>query len=149
MPNSHLGPNSVFSPPDNEIGCPSKVKDTKSKGLTHTNGDLAAQLSLPDCWIADTGCGHDLLAKRWVDEADKARLFESSSPLLFTGVGGEVPAKLKLLLHSAKLGKDVEPYVLDETPDVLSIGMRCVEHGWSFWWPPYSVHPILTPTTGE
>ena len=43
----------------------------------------------------------------------------------------------------------MEPYVLDETPDVLSIGMRCVEHGWSFWWPPKSVHPILTPPTGE
>ena len=83
MPNSHLGPNSVFSPPDDEIGCPSKVKDTKSKGLTHTNGDLAALLSLLDCWIAGTGCGHDLLAKRLVDEVDKARLFESPSPLLW------------------------------------------------------------------
>ena len=39
----------------------------------------------------------------------------------------------------------MEPLVMDETPDVISIGWRCVELGWSFWWPPFSLHPILSP----
>ena len=43
----------------------------------------------------------------------------------------------------------MEPLVMDDTPDVISIGWRCVELGWSFWWPPVSLHPVLTPPQGK
>ena len=43
----------------------------------------------------------------------------------------------------------MEPLVMDDTPDVISIGWRCVELGWSFWWPPSSLHPVLTPPQGN
>ena len=94
-----------------------------------------AEHSTPDCWIADTGCGHDLLAAKWVSECDKNKLLSSGSPLLFSGVGGEKPADMILRVKSPALKTHVVPYVLDATPDVLSIGRRCVEEGWSFWWP--------------
>ena len=35
-----------------------------------------------------------------------------------------------------------EPYILDSTPDVLSIGRRCVEDGYAFHWEPYSLAPL-------
>ena len=109
----------------------------------------AARMSCPDCWIADTGCGHDLLSYRWVDDTDRKRLRNTADPLLFAGVGGTKAAKLKLLLRCPALGGTVEPLVMDDTPDVISIGWRCVELAWSFWCPPYSLHPVLTPPSGQ
>ena len=49
---------------------------------------------------------------------------------------------MKLPLHSDALNRDVEPLVLDQTPSVLSIGRRCMEEGFSFWWQAYK-NPIL------
>ena len=37
----------------------------------------------------------------------------------------------------------VEPYILDDTPDALTIGYRCQERGFGFWWKPYSDKPHL------
>ena len=58
-------------------------------------------------------------------------------------------AKMKLLMKSKALRSAVEPYVLPQTPDVISIGKRCVELGWSFWWPPFSKRLVLTPPKGR
>ena len=51
-------------------------------------------------------------------------------------------AKMILPLHSTALDRDVEPLVLEQTPSVLSIGRRCMEEGFSFWWPAGG-NPIL------
>ena len=48
-----------------------------------------------------------------------------------------------------ELGEVAEPYILDNTPDVLSIGRRCVEDGYSFNWKPYSLHPTITTPDGR
>ena len=58
-------------------------------------------------------------------------------------------AKMKLPLKSLALQAVVEPFVMPATPDVLSIGRRCVKHGWSFWWPPWSKRPVLSPPKGK
>ena len=108
----------------------------------------ATSLSCPDCWIADTGCGYDLLSYKWVDDADRKRLKNTADPLLFAGVGGTKAAKLKLLLRCPELGGTVEPLVMDDTPDVISIGWRCVELGWSFWWPPILTSPTADAPSG-
>ena len=47
------------------------------------------------------------------------------------------------------MGEVAEPYVLDSTPDVLSIGRRCVEDGYEFVWKPYSLHPTITTPSGK
>ena len=86
---------------------------------------------------------------KWVDETDRKRLSKPDHPMLFSGVGGTKAAELKLRLLSPALGGAVEPLVMDNTPDVLSIGRRCVKLGWSFWWAPYSEHPILTTKEGK
>ena len=58
-------------------------------------------------------------------------------------------AKMKLPLMSQALHEVVEPFVLPATPDVLSIGRRCVKSGWSFWWPAWSKRPVLYPPKGK
>ena len=39
----------------------------------------------------------------------------------------------------------IDPYVLPDSPDVLSIGRRCVDQGYGFYWKPYSQSPALIP----
>ena len=70
-------------------------------------------------------------------------------PPQFSGVGGCMTAKMKLPLKSLALQAVVEPFVMPATPDVLSIGRRCVKHGLSFWWPPWSKRPVLSPPKGK
>ena len=42
-----------------------------------------------------------------------------------------------------------EPYIRDCSPDVLSIGRRCVEDGYRFVWEPYSLAPTMTTKAGK
>ena len=41
------------------------------------------------------------------------------------------------------------PYLLESTPDVLSIGRRCVEDGFEFHWAPHSLHPTMATPDGH
>jgi hypothetical protein len=48
-----------------------------------------------------------------------------------------------------KLSDAAEPYVLDKSPDVLSIRRRCVVGGYGYQWLPYSLKPTLTCPDGS
>ena len=101
-----------------------------------------SKAGLPDLWIMDTGCGFDLIAKQGLSAAAKKKLRKATSSIELLAAGGSVNAKMILPLHSTALNRDVEPLVLDQTPSVLSIGRRCMEEGFGFWWPPGQL-PIL------
>ena len=42
-----------------------------------------------------------------------------------------------------ELGEVAAPYVLDSSPDVLSIGRRCIQHGYAFSWKRYPLKRTL------
>ena len=90
--------------------CPAAAPETSAKKRKRDKKmlppyvDAAAQLSVPTCWIADTGCGFDLLCMKWVDETDQKRLFKPDQPMLFSGVGRTNAAELKLRLQSSAQG---------------------------------------------
>ena len=124
-----------------DLSSPLAAVNSNTKRRAVSEGRCASSHSLPDCWIADTGCGYDLLCGKWVTVPDKGKLSLISHPPTFSGVGGSMAAKMKLRLKSPALNSTVEPYVLPNTPDVISIGQRCVERGWYFWWPPLVYAP--------
>ena len=95
-------------------------------------GRLATSASLPSCWIADTGCGHDLLCQRHIAKHDQECRTRVPAPPQFSGVGGCMTANMKLPIKSLALQSEVDPFVLPATPDVLSVGRRCVRQGWAF-----------------
>ena len=43
--------------------------------------------------------------------------------------------------------EDVEPLIVPNCPPLLSVGYRCTEKGWDFWWPGYGT-PIFTKPDG-
>ena len=110
---------------------------------------LATSASLPSCWIADTGCGHDLLCQQHIAKHGQECRTRVPAPPQFSGVGGCMTANMKLPLKSLALQSEVDPFVLPATPAVLSVGRRCVRKGWAFYWPPWSKRPVLTPPKGK
>ncbi len=48
-----------------------------------------------------------------------------------------------------RLGVNAEPYILDQSLDVLSVGRRCVQGGYSFQRLPYSLAPTLRCPNGK
>ena len=95
-------------------------------------------------WLVDTGCGFDLVSreharalKRWIKRASK--------PVQFATANGTTDATEVLELFIDEFNQEIEPYILESTPDVISVGMRCMKYGFSFIWPsgapPYFVLP--------
>ena len=57
--------------------------------------------------------------------------------------------KYEAPISIASLKEEVPVIVLDSTPDVLSIGRRCVEDGYRFVWGAHSDTPYLTTPSGK
>ena len=84
-------------------------------------------------WIMDTGCGHDLIAK--THALAHKRDLRQWNKITFQTANGNIarntilPAKV-----GAFGGQESNAYILNETPSVLSVGLRCMEYGfWLLW----------------
>ena len=70
-------------------------------------------------------------------------VFNSPDPLRPFTANGETLANNQIRFRIPELKEVVQPYILAKTPNVLSIGRRCVDHGYSFVWDAYSLEPYL------
>ena len=82
-------------------------------------------------WIADTGCGNDLLSK---DDAVTSVVKLAKVMMTFRTANGKTEAKECAEAHIRCLRENVEPYLLKSTPPVLTVGGRCNNSGYSFVW---------------
>eukprot|EP00974_Lingulodinium_polyedra_P114084 11045767-Lingulodinium_polyedra.AAC.1 len=73
----------------------------------------------------DTGCGHDLTTR---SDAQKMQEFisKASFSVSFNTVNGAARGTEVVDLSVEEFGVNVEPYILQSTSNVLSIGLRCV-----------------------
>jgi hypothetical protein len=100
--------------------------------------------SVADQWLVDTGCGHDLISMRYAAKHKKRIVSVPQMP--FSTAGGPVSATLSLPLFLSDLDSDSSnPYVLDDTPAVLSVGAR-TKKGFSFFWIESRTPCIVTPS---
>ncbi len=56
----------------------------------------------------------------------------------FHTANGVVESDAVLPVYSNQMGS-LKVRVLDDTPDIQSVGYRCVEEGWGFHWAPFSI----------
>ncbi|MFM7990454.1 MAG: hypothetical protein ACKPKO_65165, partial [Candidatus Fonsibacter sp.] len=95
-------------------------------------------------WLIDTGCGHDLLYKHEV--APYKDFFQKAkSPVVFHTANGSTTANNVARIHVTDLNENITPYVMANSPPVLTVGHRCMNKGYSLIWPsgkdPYFVRP--------
>jgi len=95
-------------------------------------------------WLVDTGCGYDLVSQR---ETGLIKRFVSKAkvPITFHTANGPTRTENIANIHVRELDENITPYVLENTPPVLTVAYRCMEMGYTFVWPtsqePYFIRP--------
>ena len=82
----------------------------------------------------DSGCGHDIISRGSMTKQQKGITTEAADPIVFETANGSVETDKTCPLHVPALGEEyqIDPYVLPDTPDVLTIGGRCELAGLRF-----------------
>ena len=75
-------------------------------------------------------------AVRWSPK--KLCITHSHEPLELITANGSQSADQQASVHIDCINKEVHPYVLPDTPAVISVGMRCIQDGWDFVWKSFS-----------
>ena len=78
-----------------------------------------------------------------MNAATRAKLEPAQRPQQMDIANGTVVASEVLPMRLERLDGEIAPFVLGDTPDVLTIGGRCVNEGYGFHWPPYSKAPYF------
>ena len=83
-----------------------------------------------------TGCGHDLISDKDIPDWNRENMLEQCPrPAELHTANGVTSATEQVSMQIVGLKDDATALVLDSTPAVLSIGLRCMEKGWRFQWP--------------
>ena len=67
------------------------------------------------------------MIKRYVSKA--------KVPITFHTANGPTRTENIANIHVRELDENITPYVLENTPPVLTVGYRCMELGYTFIWP--------------
>ena len=99
------------------VGCPAK----------HTSSAPTIDME----WIADTGSAQDLVSR---NEIQGVNDFESSKPVNMMTANEPNYADRQSRIYIPSIGSTTEPYVLSDSPSVLSVGQKCMDEGFDFVW---------------
>ena len=138
-----------WNPDPNESVCMMGPKQMAC--MAPKSAPLAAAGRLSDRfrrWLMDTGCGNDIANTHQLTPSMKATVYDAGDQAIcFDTANGETNANdmCTVSVPALKVETTIEAYCLEQSPDVLSIGRRCVLLGFGFYWPPWSRTPMLIP----
>ena len=91
-----------------------------------------------------TGCGYDLVPQRLVGNGP-IRQIDGDEAIMFATANGKIKTDIVAPMFCEELRDMIEPLVLPDTPAVLSIGKRCMQMGYGFYWHPGRNPVMVTP----
>ena len=98
-------------------------------------------------FIMDTGCGYDLISHRKARELD-LDVHEGNDRMVFLTANGITETREVAKCSVDSFQEEAKPFILEQTPAVLSVGMRCMKLGYTFVWPPND-QPFMTNQSGK
>ncbi len=98
-------------------------------------------------FIMDTGCGYDLISQRKAQELG-IPTSEGNDRMVFMTANGITETKEVANCTVDSFSEVAKPFVLEQTPAVFSVGMRCMKLGYSFVWPP-GKQPFMINSSGK
>ena len=128
---------------DNDMACSARLS-----GL-HDHKDVSL-LEMPSgAWLMDTGCACDLISTT-MSEGYSAETMKKGKggrrgSVSFVTANGRITTSTVVPMHCTLLDETITPYVLPATPAFLSIGRRCMEQGFSFYWDAGKPPVLVTP----
>eukprot|EP00972_Heterocapsa_arctica_P018776 2776158-Heterocapsa_arctica.AAC.1 len=84
-----------------------------------------------ELWLTDAGCAHDLVSLAGIARSGD-RLCPLTEHSNFQTANGGTISTHTAPMQIAELSEHINPYVLKESPAVLSIGDRIMNKGYSF-----------------
>ena len=97
-------------------------------------------------WMADTGASVDVIDESHLSNKGWNKLTRLDQPLTYGTAAGDVTVDSTIALHSKSIG-DIDAVILKDSPSVISVGRRCMEQGFGFYWHPYKEPVIVHPDT--
>ena len=94
-------------------------------------------------FILDSGASADLVGEEGLDEEERKRVKKATDVLNLSTANGPTASTDEVELDVPNLGIRVKTRILGDCPDVLSMGIRCAEQGFGFYWDPFSYKPRL------
>ena len=92
----------------------------------------------------DAGRGHDLIGKSKAASL-AVDIVQDKGEIVFQTANGITSTSDSIKYYVNELKETVQPFVLDETPTVLSIGRRCMKMGYYFHWICGKLPFVITP----
>ena len=87
----------------------------------------------PPEWIVDTGTENHLVSRCNVHPDDPG-LHKTDRPLRLATANGTITADERVYMKAGEMNEDIDPIVLDQTVNAVSVGRFVMEGGWSFHW---------------
>ncbi len=78
----------------------------------------------------------------------KESLRDADEPVTLRTANGKTNSSEQIDRNVPQLGITIEPHVLDNCPDVLSVGQRCQGEGFEFRWKPFPDRPYFVRPDG-
>ena len=127
---------------DADFGCDSCIRQAITATPAECKDDVKGAINLD--WIADTGS-----AQRLVNDSELPDDYGyySDNPIRMITDNGESSSSKHGRAYVPMLGKTIDPYLVKNSPPVISVGVRCVDDRYDFIWKgskgetPYMIKP--------
>lgn len=110
------------------------------------NANSTVKINKKVKFIMDTGCGYDLISQGKAKELD-LETYEGNDKMVFMTANGITETKEVAKCSVDSFIEEAKPFVLEQTPAVFSVGMRCMKLGYTFVWPP-NEQPFMINSSG-
>ena len=120
-------------------------------GTVEGNSEIETCIPLPlpkpherKSWLIDSGSEIDVVSKSDLPSVNATNR-SSPKPVNLTTANGKTKAANVADVKIGVLEDTFSPYILEESPLVLSLGKRCLDEGYGFAWPPGGEPVLLRP----
>ena len=106
---------------------------------------IAKSMKAARKWIVDSGCPLDLIGSDELTENERKFIFKIIKDVRLCTANGATSCTKGVAFDHTSLQDRIQAHILDSTPNVVSMGKRCMKLGYDFIWKagekPYLVDP--------
>lgn len=132
---------------DTDFGCDECIPKGIAATPAECRQDVKGATDLHLDWIADTGSAQDLVND---SELPDDYGYYSETLIRMITANGESSSSKQVKVFVPKLGKTIDPYLVQSSPPVVSVGVGCIGDGFDFVWrASKGEQPYMMKPTGE
>ena len=100
-------------------------------------------------WMLDSGASYDVIRRRELTAGESSSERDATIVSPLKTAAGQLCANRVVTAYVSALNERITPYVLEDAPNLLSLGHRCRWEGYRFLWEPFSDSPTIETSEGH